>query len=253
VSFRHLDHYAAVASAVTRQPPVVRLAGTVALALGAAMLPAGAWPQLATLGAVMLALALAARVPIRVLFRRAAWPLAFVALASVLLAVLVPGRPAASLGPLTVTHEGLVRLGTILARAAVALGAAVLLVSTTRFPELLHALRQLRLPRAVTVALGLGYRLLYTLVDEIERVERAALSRNADAGPGGRRRLRTAIAAAAMGRSLTRGERTYRAMLARGYQGDIIPLHDVPVTPAGLIAVATLAAVIALVVAWSRA
>jgi cobalt/nickel transport system permease protein len=181
-----------------------------------------------------------------------AWPLGFVVLASVLVVAFVPGRPVASVGPVTITHEGLTRLGTILGRAAVALGAAVLLVSTTRFPELLHALRQLHLPRAVTVALSLGYRLLYILVDEIERLQRAALSRNADAGAAGRRRLLAGISAAALGRSLARGDRTYRAMLARGYHGDILPLHATPVTGAALAGVATLAAVVAAVVAWSR-
>ena len=66
------------------------------------------------------------------------------------------------------------RFGFVLGRASVALTAAVVLVSTTSFPELLQALRQLRLPAVVTTALGLGYRLLYLLVDEIERLQRAA-------------------------------------------------------------------------------
>jgi cobalt/nickel transport system permease protein len=252
VSFRHLDHYAAVPSALTRLPAVARLLGTLIIALGAATLPHGAWSQLVALGLLVVALALAGRVPLSVMIRRMLWPLGFAVLASVLLLVFVPGRPVVVLGPLAVTDAGVSRFGTIVGRAAVALGAAVLLVSTTAFPELLHALRQVHLPRPVTVALGLAYRLLYILMDEIERLQRAALSRNAGAGVAGRRRLLVGITAAVLGRSLARGERTYLAMLARGYTGDLPLLHDPRVTTSGIAAVTALAAAVAAIVAWSR-
>jgi cobalt ECF transporter T component CbiQ len=252
MSFRHLDHYAAIPSRVTGHPPVARLSGTVLLSLGAATLPVAAWPQLGILAAVVTVLAVAARVPLTVMIRRVAWPLAFVVLASVLVLVLVPGEPLRSLGPVTITSEGLARFGTITMRATVALGAAVLLVSTTTFPELLHALRQLRLPRVVIVALSLGYRLLYILVDEIERLERAATSRNAGPGIARRHRLLTGISAAALSRSVARADRTWRAMLARGYHGDILPLHEAPVSATTMAGLATLMAVVVTVVLWAR-
>jgi cobalt/nickel transport system permease protein len=252
VSFRHLDHYATVPSPLTRLPAVARLVGATIIALGATALPHRAWPQLASLGGVVLVLALAGHVPLGILIRRMLWPLAFVLFASVMVLVFVPGRPVAQLGPLTLTDAGVSRFGTILARAAVALGAAVLLVSTTGFPELLHALRQVRLPRAVTTALGLGYRLLYILVDEIERLQRAALSRNAGAGVAGRRRVLVGITSAVLGRSLARGERTYRSMLARGYRGDLLPLHAPAFTAPAFAAILLLAIVVAAIVTWSR-
>jgi cobalt/nickel transport system permease protein len=73
----------------------------------------------------------------------------------------------------------------------------------------------------VTTALGLGYRLLYLLVDEFERLQRAARSRNADSGATRRRRLLVGITAAGLARAFARGERTHRAMLARGFVGDL--------------------------------
>jgi cobalt/nickel transport system permease protein len=254
VSFHHLDHYAAIPSPLTRVPPAARLLGTVAIALGAASVPLGAWPQLAALGFLVLALAVAARVPIvTVMLRRAVWPLAFVVAASVAVLVFVPGRPVAHLGPFTVSDAGAVRFGSVLGRAAVALEAAVLLVSTTSFPELLHAFRRLRLPRAVTVALGLAYRLLYILVDEIERLQRAARSRNAGAGAASRRRVLVGITAAVLGRALARGERTHQAMLARGFQGDLPPLHETPWDTRATASLTALALAVAGIVWWARA
>jgi len=226
MSFHHLDQYAHVESPITSTPPVVRLLATVTLALGVSTLPLGAWIQIALFAAVVALVAAAARVPATVLLIRVAGPLGFVVLASVALLFLVPGETAFRLGPLRVSDAGLLRFGSAMSRSAVALGAAVLLVSTTSFPDLVNALRQLRLPRAVTTSLGLAYRLLYILSDEIERIERAARSRGARPVSGRRRKLLVGIAAAALTRSLARGERTYRAMLARGYHGEMHSLHS---------------------------
>jgi len=226
MSFHHLDQYSRVESQITKAPPVIRLLGTVVLAVGAAALPLGAWIQIASLAILVAALTAVARVPARVLAVRMSGPLAFAMLASVALLFLVPGETVLELGWLVVTDQGLLRFGSALGRSAVALGAAVVLVSTTGFPDLVLALRQLRLPKAVTASLGLSYRLLYILTDEVERMKRAALSRNAGGGERKWRRLLMALAAAALGRSLARGERTYRAMLARGFRGEIPSLRS---------------------------
>jgi cobalt/nickel transport system permease protein len=225
MSFHHLDQYSHVASPITKAPPVVRLLGTVVLALGAATLPLGAWLQIAALAILVVVFTTMARVPARVLAARMSGPLAFVLLASLALLFLVPGRTVLRLGWIDVTDQGLLRFGSALGRAAVALGAAVVLVSTTGFPDLVLALRQLRLPKAVTASLGLSYRLLYILVDEVERMKRAALSRNAGGGARKWRKLLMGVTAAAVGRSFARGERTYRAMLARGFRGEIPSMH----------------------------
>ena len=225
MSFHHLDQYATIASPVTRLPPVVRVAGTVLLAAVAATLPVGVWPPLALLGAVVLLLSTLARLPFHRLLVRMSGPLLFVLLASVGLLVLVPGTPVLRVGWIEVTDAGVIRFASALGRGTVALGAAVMLVSTTTFPELVHALTQLRIPRTVTTALGLAYRLLYLAVDEIERLQRAARSRNAGAGLARRRDLLAGVVAAALGRSLARAERTHRAMLARGYRGHVESLE----------------------------
>lgn len=228
MSFHHLDQYAHVDSVVARRSPTVRVLGTVVIALGAALLPLGAWLQMMALGAVVLILAGAARIPPGGFVARLAPPLAFVFLVSVALLFLAPGEPVARLGPLAVTDAGALRFGSVLGRAAVALGAAVILVSTTPFDELVRALRSLRMPEAVTTSLGLAYRFLYTLNDEVDRMRRAARSRNAAEGAASRRRLLVGIAGAALRRSFDRSERVHRAMLARGFTGEMPALHAAP-------------------------
>jgi cobalt/nickel transport system permease protein len=245
VSFHHLDQYATLPSPITAAPPVARLLGAAVVAAGAATLPTGAWGPLGLLALVVLGLAAVARLPLARLLARMAGPLAFVLLASVGLLVLVPGPPAFHLGPIAVTREGMARFGFVLGRASVALGAAVVLVSTTGFPDLLHALRALRLPTVVTAALGLAYRLVYVLVDELERLQRAARSRNAGAGAAGRRRLVVGLSAAVLGRAYARAERTHRAMTARGYTGDLPSLRSWTWSPGTVVALAGLVGLVA--------
>lgn len=221
MSFHHLDQFATVQSPLTRTVPTARVLALAVLAAGTATLPLGAWVHLAALAVLVAGLAAVARLPARLVVIRLGGPFVFVLLASAALLVLVPGEPLWQLGPVGVSEAGLERFGFVLGRASVALAAAVILVSTTSFPELLHALRQLRLPAVVITALGLGYRLLYLLVDEIERLQRAARSRNAEGGAASRRRVLVGIGASAMARAFSRGERTHRAMLARGFAGDL--------------------------------
>jgi cobalt/nickel transport system permease protein len=236
MSFHHLDRYADLATPVTRLAPTARVLGTVVVALSAALLPLGAWTQMAELTLLVLGIALIARIPPAVLAARVAPPLAFVLLVGAALPVLVPGTPMMRLGPLSVSDAGLLRFASVVGRALPALLAAVVLVSTLRFTELVQALRDLRLPRAVTTSLGLAYRYLYILTDEIEQLQRAARSRNAGAGAARRRRLLMGITAAALGRSFARSERVHQAMLARGYRDGIPALRPHPMDAASVLA-----------------
>lgn len=227
MGFRHLDQFAHVDSALTRRSPTVRLLGTVILAVGAAVVPPGAWPQLAALGLLVLCLAALARIPPGPFLARFAPPFGLVVLVSAAVLVLAPGEVAGRLGPLEVTEVGILTFGSVVGRAAVALGAAVVLVCTTSFPDIVRALRSLRLPDVVTTSLALAYRYLYVLTDEVRRLRRAARSRNAAAGSVPRRRLLVGVTAVALQRSLARSERVYQAMSSRGYTGRM-PSLDAP-------------------------
>lgn len=228
MGFHHLDQFARVDSVLTRRSPTVRLLGSIVVAVGAALLPLGAWPQMLALGGVVAGLALLGRISPRPFLVRLAPPLGFLLLASAAVLVLAPGEVVGRAGPLRITDAGLLRFGSAAGRGAIALGAAVILVSTTSFPEIVRALRSLRLPELVTTSLGLAYRYLYILTDEVGRMRRAAGSRNAAAGSVPQRRLAVGIAAAALQRSLARSERVYQAMLSRGYAGDMPALSAPP-------------------------
>jgi cobalt/nickel transport system permease protein len=218
LGFHHLDHYAGTASPVTRTSPAARVVGAVGLALCASLVPPGAWTAMAAILALSLGVALAARIPPGVLLARASVPLGFLVLASVGILFMAPGSRVAGLGPLSVTDRGVVLFASALGRGASAVIAGVVLVSTTPFPELVTALRELRLPPAVTSSLALAYRFLMVLSEDVQRIRRAAQVRNGGRGRVARRHLAVGMAAAAFARSYDRSERVFRAMRVRGYR-----------------------------------
>jgi cobalt/nickel transport system permease protein len=140
---------------------------------------------------------------------------------------------------LTITHAGLQRFVSIALRSWVSVQAAVLLASTTSFPDLLVAMRALRFPRLLVVIIGLMWRYLFVIADEVLRLMRARAARSGQTGPSNRRvggtlMWRGRVAGGMLGnlllRSFERSDRIYNAMLARGYDGEVrtLPLPAVP-------------------------
>ncbi|MBI3922960.1 MAG: energy-coupling factor ABC transporter permease [Armatimonadetes bacterium] len=96
---------------------------------------------------------------------------------------------------------------------------AVLLTATTPLPELITALRGLRVPSLMVSLMFFMVRFLFVLQDEAQTMHWAYLSRS-----GRRRDLRQARFIGAMvgcliGRTYRRSERTHAAMLSRNFNG----------------------------------
>lgn len=198
-----------------------KLVGLVGVTIVAVSAPLEAWPTWVACAAVLVAVALAARARPRQIARRAAPVLPPVLFVAAFAPLLSGGRAVAALGPFTVSEHGLRVLAEVGAKATIGTVAAVLLGITTTFPETLEALRRMRVPRTLTLIAAFMYRYLVTMVDEVRRMRAAMTSRGF--------RPRSPVAAAVLGRlvavlflrSLGRGERVYRAMLSRGYSGQL--------------------------------
>jgi len=120
-----------------------------------------------------------------------------------------------------VYREGLELCLAILIRGCLAILAIGWLVFTTPFQRLLLAMRSLHVPRVVVVTLAFLFRYLDLLADQSLRVRRARSAR----APDGTRRLRWRSSGGLVGRlllrALERADRIYRAMLSRGFDGEV--------------------------------
>jgi cobalt/nickel transport system permease protein len=234
----YLDELARRSSPVHRVEARLKAIGALVLIVSAALLPAiPDWPFAAYL--ILLAGLLAlARLPMGPVLRRLAGLAPFILTAVVLLPFTRPGDGTVSgllrLGgwQLRLYRAGLLAAKAVLLKSLLCGGSAVLLVSTTPFPNLLRALQRLGFPRLLLTIIAFLYRYLFLLQGEFLRLVRAARSRNWEAGP---LRVRLAAAGGIVGslflRTYDRGERVYTAMLARGYDGRFRAISEPPVRP----------------------
>ena len=220
-----LDRAVARDSPLHRADPRLKFVAVIAAILSISLLPIGAF---LALGIAWLALAAAATLarlgPLR-LSRGAFIALPFL-VAAVPLMFVRTGDPLGTIGPLTISGEGLVMFVTIALKSWISVQAALLLTFTTPFHDLVDALRDLRLPRILVAIISFMYRYLAVLGDEGSRMLRARAARSAAApagASGGTLRWRAAVTGQMVGslflRSYERSERIYDAMLARGFDG----------------------------------
>lgn len=229
------DRFHAGTSLVHHLDPRVKVIVTVLFIVSNSLLPDGAWLALAASLLLVLFASSLSDLGTGFTLRRSFIALPF-ALAALTTLFATPGSPIFHLtaGPLdvTVTGPGLVRFTSILIRTWLSVQMAILLVATTSFPDLLHALRHLRVPGVLVAIISFMYRYLFVLTDEVIRLRRAREARSAQLNgkkSGGTLAWRAKTAGSMAGqlflRSLERSDRIYNAMLARGYTGQLLTLN----------------------------
>ena len=256
------DAYRAADSLWHHLDPRVKLVLTLAFVLCVSLMPVGAWPVYILLLALVLSASIVAELGPTFVLRRAFVALPF-ALAGLPLLLTVRGAPlfSISVGPwlLSVTRAGLERFASITLKSWLSVQMAILLTATTPLPDLLVAVRALRLPKLLVSILGLMWRYLAVLGDEAMRMIRAREARSGSWAErsggtmGWRARVTGAMAGSLLLRGYERSERIYDAMLARGYDGTIrsFPLQPVPSRERLLVLCALLGLLTLLVLGYS--
>ncbi len=230
-----LDRYQAGASLVHHLDPRVKVIVTILFIVSNVALPDGAWPAFLFAWSMLIAGSMLAGLGYGYLLRRSFVALPF-ALAAITAIFAIPGQPlfAWSIGSWRVvaTDAGLIRFLSIVVRSWLSVQMAILLTATTQFPDLMHALRHLRVPKLLVAIVSFMYRYLFVLIDEAARLLRAREARSARLTPGSgggsiawRARIAGNLAGQLFLRSYERSDRVYNAMLARGYAGQFLTIN----------------------------
>jgi cobalt/nickel transport system permease protein len=130
--------------------------------------------------------------------------------------------------------SGLSRFASIGIKSWISVLVAALLAATTQFTDILKALAGLKVPKLFVAIVGLMWRYLFVITDEVRRMLRARSSRSAFALNGRRAggslawraRVTGGMAGSLLLRSIERSDRVYAAMLSRGYNG-VLPAQEV--------------------------
>ena len=238
--FHFLDPYRERPSVIHALDPRVKLIFTLAFVLTMALLPIGAWPVYVLMLTLALSITVLSELGLKYVLKRSLLAIPFV-LAAVPLLFTVKGPALATIPigslTLTITSTGVERLLSIMFKSWVSLQVAIVLAASTSFPDMLLAMRAIKIPRLIVSLFGLMWRYMFVMVDEAIRLMRARASRSGAIGgmkSGGSIAWRAKVTGGMAGnlfvRSLDRGDRIYAAMAARGYDGEIRSFPLPPLT-----------------------
>lgn len=229
----YLDPYRQRSSLIHQLDPRVKLVLTLAFVFTTALTPVGAWAIYVLLFALMFSIVLLSELGVGYVLKRAALAFPFVLAAlPVIFTAPEPYLLETALGGLAlrISQSGLDRFLSIALKSWISVQAAIILATTTPFPELLVAMRAIRIPRLLVAIFGLMWRYLFVLADESMRLIRARASRSgfsAEGGekPGGsvlwRAQVTGGMAGSLFLRAFERSDRIYMAMASRGYDGEV--------------------------------
>lgn len=216
------ERYAWIVSPVHSLDARTKVLAALALVLAVVLLPPPGALELAGLVAFLALVAVAARLPLAHVLARSALVLPFVAAIALIAPLTRAGAPLTAAGFASAYADGgWVHAYAIAVRAWLAALAVVLLSATTPVPEMLRALRGLRVPGAMLTLLSFTYRFLGVLGAQLTSLRRALASRAPALTWRRRLRLLGHLGGNLFVRTYERGERVHAAMLARGYDGTL--------------------------------
>jgi len=128
-------------------------------------------------------------------------------------------EPVTTIGAFTVTG-GWMSFGSIMLRFILTVGAALSLIACTGMNRLSASLEQLGVPRVFVVQLLFLYRYLFVISDEGSKMFRSVELRSEKGRPLSFR-VYGSLLGTLLIRAMDRAERVYRAMIARGFDGEI--------------------------------
>ena len=177
------------------------------------------WPAFVIFLALVVSAAIAGKISIPTLAKRALIEIPFI-----FFAVLMPFFGTGErfeLGPLNLYRDGLLAGLSIVAKGTLGVLSAVILSTTTTAREILRGLERLRLPTIMVQIASFMLRYVNVISDEMERMKIARQSRGFDATGVKHWKVIATSAAALFIRSYERGERVHLAMLSRGFDGEL--------------------------------
>jgi cobalt/nickel transport system permease protein len=189
------------------------------------------WLPLLALYGITLGLALASRLPLKTLLKRA-WLAVPVFVGAVTLPAalssVTPGVPLMVLSHhpyLAVTQAGMGVVALLTLRVGIAVTLGMLLTQTTRWNDLIRGLQMLPIPGIFLVILSMTYRYLTVLLHSAAEMFVARRSRSITritAGDG--RRFVGGSIGALFGKTMALSDEVHNAMISRGYRGEAVAL-----------------------------
>jgi cobalt/nickel transport system permease protein len=210
--------------------PRIRVVGLFSLVLSVTL--ARKISVLVGLLAVALAIAILSRVSLGVLAKRV-WlvVLGFTGVIALPAIFVTPGTAIATLGPATITQQGVRTAILLVLRVETAVTFTTLLVLCTPWNHVLKALRAFRLPKEAIAMLTMTHRYVFLLVETASQMFESRQSRTVGVlPPAQQRRIAAGTAGVLLSKSIQLSNEVYLAMQSRGFRGEVQILSDFRLT-----------------------
>ncbi|MCE5251393.1 cobalt ECF transporter T component CbiQ [bacterium] len=221
----HIDHIAGLSSPVHSMDPRAKLITSLLFIFMVVLTPDGYFVSFGMYACLLSVVILVSRVPVMYVLIRSLTIMPFALAVSLFVPFMTPGPVLwhITIGPVDaqVTVTGLVRFASLGLRALLCFFATILLVSSTRFGDLMRAAGALGLPSKLVAVMSFMYRYLFIVIDETTHMKLARDLRSS--GRNGLSMLHAAggIVGSLFIRSFEHADRLYQAMLLRGYTGTL--------------------------------
>lgn len=220
--------------------PRVKLILTLGIIICINLTPNSAWPSFILYLSIILSGTIISRLTLLFLIKRSLLALPF-ALAALPL-VFMSSPPYITIPlfgelELNISYSGGLKFIDIFIKCWLSIHAAILFTATTRFQDVVTAMKQSKTPGLFTDIIGLMWRYLFVIADEVQRMMRARSSRSSTGIRNSSNlkkslwlaRVTGGMAGCLFLRSLERSERVYSAMVSRGYSGNLPSVEMNPI------------------------
>ncbi|MDR0492509.1 MAG: cobalt ECF transporter T component CbiQ [Nitrososphaerota archaeon] len=226
-----IDSYA-YTNGLAQTSPITKIFFALSMLILSALSPSPVIPITVFIITVVLILAVA-QIPHRFYLDLLTYPLLFAALSCIFLALFFGSGTALVEIPIPwftwiIYNNGITLALTTFFRVLGAVSAMFFLVLTTTMTDLFISLRKIHIPKVLIELSLLIYRYIFVFMEIASKMNTAQKLRLGQRGWLGRIRSIALLASNLFIRTLEQGERTFIAMNARGYDGNIRVLEDQP-------------------------
>lgn len=198
-----LDRYSRIDSVVHRFPTTLKILVSIGLILSIVLIPAYQMLFYVITFTGLIIVGVLSRIPLYFFARRILLLEPFV----VGIAVLLLFQP----------NGGKIFL-SVVTKSTLCLFTMVLLSNTTPFGDLLNFLKRIHIPALLVTIFALMYRYIFVLIDEVEKMNRARMSRTFTRSRTHIWKSRAVLIGQLFVRSTERAERIYASMRSRGWR-----------------------------------
>ncbi len=226
-----IDRYA-YTNALSKSSPTTKLLFSLALLLLSVMSPSPVVPTIVFLTSTILLVGFA-KIPCRFYLNLLWYPLIIVAVSCIIIALFFGNQePLTEINLLgfrwTIFRDGITMGFNTFFRVAGAISTQFFLVLTTPITNILLILRKARIPKVLIETSLLIYRYIFVFIEVMETMHTAQELRLGYSGWLKKIKSTSLLLGNLFIRTLEQGERTFTAMNARGYDGNIRVLEDLP-------------------------